>query len=87
MRTSIIGVTDVRSMAMGLGATSSASGQFWFKINRTESVAQARLDKHLSWRNFDAKIRDARKVRWEQGSGDRMSSSGDASLLSWSGGE
>ena len=50
---------------------------------RPESFAQARLEQHLSWRNLDARRRDARKVRWGQRSGNRACGSGDSGLLSW----
>ena len=50
---------------------------------RPDSFAQARLEWRLSWRSFNARIRDARKVRREQRSGDRTSDSGVASSPSW----
>ena len=50
---------------------------------RPESFTQARLEQHLSWRNFDAKIRDARNVRRGHRSGDRTSGSDDGTSQSW----
>jgi len=38
---------------------------------------------HLSYRDFDARIRDVRKVWWGQRSCDRVSGSGRTSSPSW----